>query len=271
MRLISFLTLCLVSLGCGGQVLPDNTPDGRVIICLTYDDAIDSQLNVAIPQLDSLGLKATFFLNAIKGSTEKFGMGEPNVLGWKKAAQNGHELGNHTLFHPCPQAIGWQKELAIESYTLERLLKEIELTTQFLDALEGKSKLRTYAFPCNITEIGGQDYSIKLKDQKLAKYARAGSFEQTIIYDFATLDVMKVPSWLVNQGTTLDQLINYAKEVKSKGKMGVYQFHGIGSPLFSVSPTVHRQFLEYLHSNQADYWVTTFATAMEYVTQKQKR
>ena len=29
---------------------------------------------------------------------------------------------NHTLFHPCPEKIGWQKELAIESYTIDKLL-----------------------------------------------------------------------------------------------------------------------------------------------------
>ena len=74
-----------------------------------------------------------------------------------------------------------------------------------------------------------------------------------------------------SKGTTLHELIDFAKAVKSKGKMGVYQFHGIGSPLFTVSPTVHRQFLEYLKSNQADYWVTTFSSAMDYVTSKWKK
>jgi peptidoglycan-N-acetylglucosamine deacetylase len=249
----------------------DNEPKGRAIICLTYDDAIESQLYVAIPQLDSLGLKATFFLNSIKGSTEAFGIGEPSVLGWKKAGQSGHELGNHTLFHPCPEALGWQKEISIETYTIEKLLKEIELTTQFLNVLEEKSKIRTYAFPCNNTIVDGQDYSDKLRKKKIVSYARWGGFDRTIIYDLETLNPMKVPSWLVGKGTTLDELIDFAKEVKAKGKMGVYQFHGIGSPLFTVSPTVHRQFLEYLKSNQDDYWVTTFSSAMDYVMSKRKK
>ena len=268
MRLSGFLFFALLSLNCLGQPSADKGIDRKAIICLTYDDAIDSQLYTAIPQLDSLGLKGTFFMNSIKGSTEKVGIGEPTVLGWKEAAQSGHELGNHTLFHPCPEKIGWQKEIAIESYTVDKLLKEIELTNQFLNGLEEKIKIRSYAFPCNNTIVEGQDYSDKLREKNIVSYARWGGPDRTIIYEFKTLNPMKVPSWLVSKGATLAELIDFAKEVKAKGKMGVYQFHGIGSPLFTVSPTVHRQFLEYLKSNQADYWVTTFSSAMEYVTRK---
>jgi peptidoglycan/xylan/chitin deacetylase (PgdA/CDA1 family) len=36
----------------------------RAIICLTYDDGLQSHINTVLPQLDSLGLKATFFLNS---------------------------------------------------------------------------------------------------------------------------------------------------------------------------------------------------------------
>lgn len=264
-RVVLFI-LGLSVLICQAQQLPVDRPEGRAIICLTYDDAIESQLLVAIPQLDSLGFKGTFFLNSIKGSTEILGMGEASVLAWKKAAENGHELANHTLFHPCPEKLGWQEDIAIESYTIDKLLKEIELSNHYLNALEGKSKVRAYAFPCNNTMVGDEDYSEKLKDQNLVKYARTGADRTSIVYDFKTLNPMKVPSWLVMEGTTLADLISYAKEVRTNGKMGIYQFHGIGSPLFKVSPTIHRQFLEYLRANQADYWVTTFSNAMDYAT-----
>lgn len=261
----------LFAVACNGQPKSVDGPGTRAIICLTYDDAIESQLYVAIPQLDSLGLKGTFFLNSIKGSTEEFGIGERSVLGWRKAGENGHELGSHTLFHPCPERIGWQKEIAIESYSMEQLLNEIQLTNQFVNALEGKSKVRAFAFPCNNTVVEGQDYSKKLREKGLAKYARTGAFEPGVIGDLKTLNPMGVPSWLVPKDVTLLQLIDFAKAIKANGKMGVYQFHGIGSPLFTVSPAVHRQFLEYLKANSNDYWVTTFSKAMDYATQPAAR
>lgn len=266
MRLFVLLFLGLLTLSCNGQGISDKGPGGRAIIVLTYDDAIESQLYVAIPQLDSVGLKGTFFLNSIKGQTDSFT--ESKVFGWKRASQNGHELGNHTMFHPCSEKYGWPKEIAIESYTMDKLLKEIQLTTQFLNILEDKNIERVFAFPCNNTVVGGQDYSEKLKEQKLVKYARTGADRTSIIYDFKTINTMKVPSWLVEEGTTLEELINFAKEVKAKGKMAIYQFHGIGGSYFKISATTHRQFLEYLKANQADYWVTTFSNAMDFATSK---
>src|SRR6188768_248277 len=61
----------------------------KVIICLTYDDGLETQLSTVIPQLDSIGLKATFFLNAIQGSSQSDVIGETPkaVLGWTNAAK----------------------------------------------------------------------------------------------------------------------------------------------------------------------------------------
>src|SRR5436305_13494651 len=83
----------------------------RAIICLTYDDGLETQLSTVIPQLDSVGLKATFFLNSIQGSSQSdiIGQTPEAVLGWTNAAKDGHELANHTLYHPCPEKLGWAK------------------------------------------------------------------------------------------------------------------------------------------------------------------
>src|SRR5262245_11750473 len=67
----------------------------KAAIVLTYDDALDVHLDKAIPALDSLGFKGAFYLSAaFPGSKNR-------ISDWKKAAMKGHELGNHTLFHPC--------------------------------------------------------------------------------------------------------------------------------------------------------------------------
>ena len=54
-----FLTLV------GSAPAATQRPINKAIISLTYDDALESQLSVAIPQLNSMGLKGTFFLNSI--------------------------------------------------------------------------------------------------------------------------------------------------------------------------------------------------------------
>ena len=242
----------------------------RAIICLTYDDGLETQLSTVIPQLDSAGLKATFFLNSIQGSSQSDVIGQTPeaVLGWTNAAKNGHELANHTLFHPCPEKLGWAKTIAIDNYTVDKIIKEIATENALLSLLDPKRKTRSFAFPCNNVLIGGIDYSKVLKENGLVTFGRAGGDSISVITDFKHLNTMQVPSWHVWTGTTLQQLIAFAEKVKKTGGMGVYQLHGVGGQIFQISSETHRAFLEYLKMHQDDYWVTTFTEAMEFVTKK---
>jgi peptidoglycan-N-acetylglucosamine deacetylase len=237
----------------------------KPIICLTYDDGLFTQLTTALPQLDSAGLKATFFLTAIQGSSQSDVIGQTPevVLGWHNAAINGHELANHTLFHPCPMKLGWDKSLAIDNYTLKQIVEEIKTQNNLLSLLDPHRVKRAYAFPCNNDIIEGKDYSLALEEKKLVTYARTGGDSASIITDFAHMNTMKVPSWLVLTGTSTSELISFAEKVKKAGGMGVYQFHGIGGQIFQISADTHREFLAYLKANEREFNIMTFSEAMD--------
>ena len=242
----------------------------KAIICLTYDDGLETQLSTVIPQLDSAGFKATFFLNSIQGSSQSDVIGQTPeaVLGWSNAANNGHELANHTLFHPCPEKLGWAKAVAIDNYTVNKVITEIRTQNTILSLLDPNRKVRSFAFPCNNSFIGDTDYSKVIKDRGLVKFGRAGGDSNSVITDFKHLNTMQVPSWHVWTGTTDQELIAFAEKVKKAGGMGVYQFHGVGGQIFQISRETHRAFLNYLKGHSDDYWVTTFSEAMEYVTKQ---
>jgi peptidoglycan/xylan/chitin deacetylase (PgdA/CDA1 family) len=245
-------------------------PVKKGIICLTYDDGLETQLSAVIPQLDSAGFKATFFLNSIQGSSQSdvIGQAPEAVLGWTNAARNGHELANHTLFHPCPEKFGWAKAVSIDHYTVDKILTEIRTQNIILSLLDPNRKARSFAFPCNNTFIGDTDYSNVIREEGLVTFGRADGDSNSIITDFKHLNSMQVPSWHVWTGTTLQQLISFAEKVKQSGGMGVYQFHGVGGQIFQISRETHKAFLEYLKAHPDDYWVTTFSEAMEYVTKQ---
>src|SRR6478735_2318792 len=123
----------------------------RAAVVLTYDDALDVQLDNAIPALDSLGFKGSFYLSAyFPGSKNR-------IKDWNKAAANGHELANHTLFHPCdaskPGRSWVSPQNDLHKYTTDQIVKEIEMTNIFLESLDGK-KERTFAYTCGDTETG---------------------------------------------------------------------------------------------------------------------
>jgi peptidoglycan-N-acetylglucosamine deacetylase len=121
--------------------------DKRAAVVLTYDDGIDGNLDIVVPALDSSGFKGTFYVIGNAPVISK------RMEEWRKAAANGHELGNHTLFHPCNGGRGRgfiTDETDLRKYTVDRAVKEIRLTNTLLTAIDGK-KTRTFAYPCGET------------------------------------------------------------------------------------------------------------------------
>lgn len=226
----------------------------KAVIVLTYDDALLSQLNNAVPQLEKAGFKATFFLTSdVDYST---------IPRWRALAKKGFELGNHTLYHPCSSTE--DVPVTSEHYTPYQMIREIEIMNWMLFAIDGKTE-RTYAYPCAETTVGGgKEYVDTLRRYKLVRYARIGGDTGSVIIDFNHLDPLGVPSFGLEDGTSADVLIDYVKSVQARGGMGIIMFHGIGGDYITTSAIVHQQLLDYLKTNRNDIWVTTFREAMDY-------
>lgn len=230
----------------------------QAVIVLTYDDALLSQLNVAVPQLERAGLKATFFLTS--------DLDYNTIPRWRALAKKGYELGNHTLFHPCSSRS--DNPVASDSYTPLQIVREAEVMNWLLYCMDGKTS-RTYAYPCTETFVGGdKDYVDTLRRHKVAKYARIGGDMGAVITDFAHLDPLRVPSLGLEDSSSATFIIDFIKSVQQHGGMGVIMFHGIGGDYITTAADVHQQVLDYLVANKKTIWVPTFQEAMDYVMSK---
>lgn len=187
-------------MNCHAQQDGFSWPGGaKAAVCLTYDDGIDSQLNIAIPDLEKENLRGTFYIEGLNLIPERVGR-------WKEVAMNGHELGNHTIFHPCPEKLDFVKEeFASENYTLNRLLKELAVMNNFLYAVDGK-KSRSFAYTCGETIYGGISVIDTLKASGLFPGARGGSTE--VVKDMKKLDLFDIPSF-VALDETADKMIPF--------------------------------------------------------------
>jgi peptidoglycan-N-acetylglucosamine deacetylase len=231
----------------------------KATIVLTYDDGLNSQLNIAVPQLDSAHLTATFFLiGDINSQT---------IPKWRAVGKKGYELANHTLYHPCSSAN--DNPVASETYTVFSIVREIGSMNSLLYAVDGKTS-RTYAYPCTETTVGGKDYVDSLRKSGYIKYARIGGDTEAVVTNFKKLDPLRVPSYGLNGNNTGAELIAFVQKVEARGGMGVIMFHGIGGDYITTSAAAHRELLAYLKKNKKDIWITTFMKAMDYITEANK-
>src|SRR5271157_675746 len=90
-------------------------PKGRrAALSLSWDDARASQVDVGVPILDRYGIKGTFYVLPAK-LRRRIGL-------WRAAAAHGHEIGNHTIHHPCTGNFSWQAPgTMLENYSLARM------------------------------------------------------------------------------------------------------------------------------------------------------
>ncbi len=253
----SLLALGLLALS-ATQALPEPKfawPDGRqAAILLTYDDAIlASDLEVAAPQLDRAELKGTFFLMGKAMRAE-------DVPRWRALAASGHELGNHTVNHPCRRGTyDMPVQYHSESYSVEILLTEIGVMNTLLTALDGKPE-HAFATPCEHTTVGGQDYMAPLRASALVTFIRNSSVMPAFPHG---------PTIMGNGfvGTSGADMIAWVKQVESAGALGIVVFHGVGGDYLSVTAEAHQQLLDYLAAHRGSIWTAPYSEAMNYVVQ----
>lgn len=235
-------------------------PNGaKVAVCLTYDDALDGHLDTAIPQLDAAGLKGTFFCTGNSPTLYH------RMEDWRKAARSGHELGNHTLFHPClgtsydGKKLDWVKpEYDLQNYNVAQIMNELRTANTLLKAIDGHEK-RTYAYTCGNTTAGGVPFTDSLVNLFTAARG-ASALPQTM----KGYDVYNTPSIVVidNSAEELIASINKAMEF---GTIAIFMFHSVGGGYLNVDAEEHRKLLEYISKNRKDIYCGTFMEVMEYV------
>jgi len=121
-------------------------PNGkRAAVSLTFDDARTSQIDVGLALLDAHRVKATFYVSPASI--------DARLGGWRRAVAAGHEIGNHTLTHPCTKNFAFSRNNAVEDYTLERMETELDGANEAIQRLLSV-RPTTFAYPCGQTYVG---------------------------------------------------------------------------------------------------------------------
>lgn len=235
-----------------------NWPNGaKAAVSLAYDDTLASQLDVALVQLNQHQLKASFYLQLSSPLLTA------RLSEWRAAAAQGHELGNHTLFHQCSASKPGRDWVAAENdldnISAVQLVQQIRLANSMLFAIDGKTE-RTFTAPCGDGLAGGQSYLPLIYDDFIAIKAKTGP----VVTTMAQLNVHAVDV-IAPVGSSGSELIALVKQAAQYGTMVNFTFHGIGGDHLSVSADAHAELLAYLAANRDTYWTDTFINIMQYV------
>lgn len=229
----------------------------KCAVVLTYDDALNVHLDNVIPALDSLSLKGTFYLTASSDASGK------RIKDWRTIAANGHELGNHTLYHPCDATgpgMSWVKpEYDLSKYSLSRIQDEIKMCNAYLKAIDGQDK-RTFAFTCGHKKVAEGEFNQTLSDEFVA--ARSVRHE---MHGFDEQNLMDIDCYGM-AGETGEKMIELVKQAQKDGKLLVFLFHGVGGEhALNVSAQAHSQLVHYLKENEKDIYIDTMLNVAEHI------
>lgn len=216
--------------------------DRPAAISYTFDDNLRDQYTLAVPMLNEVGFKGTFFVIAGKtaempeeGEKKKEDGNVRNLWGgisWpelKKLSEQGHEIASHTWTHP-----------ALTKLSPEELDAQLSMACDAIKAHIGKPPL-TIAFP-------GNGSTPEVQAAALKYHVAYRAYQQS-----------------TSGKSTVASLNAWADKLVQEKKWGILMTHGIAEGYAALSdPEILHEHLKYVKAHERDIWVDTFANIARY-------
>jgi len=245
-------------------------------ISLSFDDGMQSQMEFAIPEMDSRGIKATFYLNPREVILNN------NQLTWSESLErwiphqsSGHEIGNHTVNHPCSLNINadWLKDKNILTWDIQKIEKDILEAQARINTVFPSQETNSFAYPCYESSVGRgptrQSYTPIVARYFSAARAK-GELRGDLANDPEFCDLHHLSSWPVERQPAA-LMIGLVEQAVRLGRWGIFTFHGIQEGHLPVGSTDFVELLNYLAFRKNDIWVAPVAKIAQYVTSRQVR
>jgi peptidoglycan/xylan/chitin deacetylase (PgdA/CDA1 family) len=240
-----------------------NWPDGKkVALSLTFDDARLSQIDAGLPLLDRYRTKATFYV--VPGTMEQ------RLAGWKKAAAEGHEIGNHSRTHPCTVNYAFSAANALENYTLSALAKDIDGASAEIERLVGARPV-SFAYPCGQKFVGRGAQVASYVPLVAQKFLSGRGFRDEGANDPAACDLAQILG-TESDGLSFDQMRTLVAQAAASGGWLVFAGHEMGTGGEQTTQLAAlEQLLRYAAEPANGVWVDTVHHVAAYIAAKRPR
>ncbi len=240
---------------------PDQTvliwPQGkRGAISLTFDDARPSQIDSGLPLLERYGVRATFYVSpsAVKQRLD----------GWRRAVASGHEVGNHTMTHPCTGNYPAFRGHALEDMTLGRMADEIDSASQAIFRLLGIRPL-TFAYPCGQAFVGRGRNVASFVPLVAERFLAGRKWLSEDANDPLVCDLAQLLSSECD-GKTFAELKPLVDKTAAEGRWLILAGHEIGDGGFQTTlATTIDELCRYAQEPGTGLWMDTVSSVAGYV------
>ena len=260
--LVLFLFFIGIESGLGQPQSLFQWPEGKqVAISLTFDDGRASQVEGGTALFDEYGVKGTFYV--VPSAVEK------KLEGWKTAVTNGHEIGNHSLNHPCSGNFPWAKNKALENYTIEQMRHELVEANKQIQKLLGVT-CAVFAYPCGQTFVGrGKDTKSYVPVIADLFHTGRGWLDEgpndPQFCDFAQL------TGIESDGKDFEQILPLIEAAKKNRQWLVLAGHEMNeSGVQTTRLSMLKQLLEYAKNPANGIWIAPVGTVAKYVQEQRK-
>jgi peptidoglycan/xylan/chitin deacetylase (PgdA/CDA1 family) len=218
-------------------------------VSLTFDDALRSQLATAVPALDERGLRGTFYVS-------------PNAAwhteadAWRAVQTQGHEIGNHTVAHPCSGNFAWFGGKPLEEMNLEEIEGEIRSGQEAIRAAVPAQGDFSFCYPC-YQDFVGRGEARRSYVPVVAKYHSAARGWGEGLNDPHQVDLHYI--WgIPATNLTVRDMIDLCEQA-ADGGWAVLVFHDIGAERLPVSRRDFSRLCRHLDRRREALWTAPIA------------
>jgi peptidoglycan/xylan/chitin deacetylase (PgdA/CDA1 family) len=247
-----------------GEPLPGNHfewPNGkRAAVSLSFDDSRLSQIDAGLAVLRKEGVKATFYVQA--PGVEK------RQEGWKTAVAEGHEIGNHTVTHPCTGNYPFSRYNALEDYDLKRMAQQMDENNQHIHKLLGVTP-KDFAYPCGLKFVGRGRETKSYVPLVAERFLSGRGYLDEAPNDPSFVDLAQAMGTPFDD-LTFEQMKKLVDEAVQNGSWIIFVGHEMGSRAYQTTD-LHalEQLCEYLKDPANGIWLGTVEQIGRYVSQHQ--
>ncbi|MEJ1238287.1 polysaccharide deacetylase family protein [Chryseolinea sp. T2] len=258
--ILTFILFIACSLAAHAQDKTFAWPEGKqMALSLTFDDGRFSQVEGGTALLDEFGTKATFYV--VPSAVEQ------RLEGWKKAVASGHEIGNHSLNHPCTGNFPWARQKALENYSSKQMKDELVEANKKIQQLLGVTA-KQFAYPCG-QKFVGRGKETKSYVPTVAELFQSGRGwldegpNDPQFCDFAQLTGME------SDGKDFEEILLLLKQARNNNQWLVLAGHEMaegGNQTTRLS--MLRQLLAYAKDPANGIWIAPVGEVATYVSSK---